>query len=501
VLGIEGVSGTVQRDAGAITSDAAAVSMAPMTPDAADSGSRPSPNQPRDTGTDPSDAATPSGTLDAGDAASQVKDASTDAAATSDAMGADASSPDSGPGASSSVHGKLIDFRRHALPGVSVTIGKTSVVTDAQGQFQIDAVAATYDAALSISVTRNNVVKKSAWLFEGLTRRDPTLQVYDGLANHSANCLFHLTNVDFAAAPNQIAVLSFGGPDGEFQYTMNQLEGSFFAGWVGSDMTQGTVHALRFERDPATDLVTRFLAYAKQPLALSMGAQSELTFNLGSSGATTLPTSAVMGSVTGPGANSRTMFIDLRFIDGAVLDLAIDSNPPANFSYLVPSLSNATATIVATEGALYPVERETLPFALARVPSLAGQTGLRLSIPSAATLAAPATNTGNVAATTMFSWVGGAQVAVLSAEIGDVTFYVVTTKQQAKLPAFPITSLSLPVAAAGVWHVQTHGSFQSVDDAANVDGFLDEDALFLRGPQRGPGTFTLSEKRTFMTAP
>ena len=513
VLGIEHVS-PAPATGGAAAPAAAGTAEQPVA-GAAVSGTT------SDAGNHPADAAQAMSMSDAGDAksdgglpaneagadAATPKDASNEAGndASSDAgtdassdASSDANTMDTGTPSTGSVHGKVIDFRKRAVPGTSVRIGQTSVTTNAQGEFDVSDVGANYDVALSLSVTHNGVAKKTAWLFEGLTRRDPTLQVYDGLIPRTSNCMVHLTNVDFSAAPNQVAMFAFGGPDGVFVDTLNDNDSSLYCTWEGPTTTQGTAHCLRLERDSSTDLVTKYWAYATQPLALSVSMPSDVTLNLGGSA----PANAtVSGGTTGPGVNSRTNFIDLHFTDGAVIDLAIDDNPSDNFSYLVPNISGATVSVLSAEGQLYPVEHETLPFMLARVDSpAAGQNGLQITIPSALAPSAPADNS-SLAADTHFTWSGGAALSLLVAELGDFTFYVLTAQKKAQLPVAPSSTLGLPPATAGTWHIETHGTFQSVDAAANSDGFLDEDALFMRGPHRGPGSFTLSEKRKLTTAP
>jgi hypothetical protein len=397
------------------------------------------------------------------------------------------------------VHGKVIDFRHHPVPSVSVAIGQTTVMTNAQGEFEFADVAATYDAVLSVSISRNNVPKRSAWLYAGLTRRDPTLQVYDGLADRFAHLTVHTQNVDFANLPNQIAMVSFGGVDGRTTLTVNQTETMDYANWFGPDMTQGTVHALRMERDANTSLPTKYLAHAQQAVAFTDAGTTEVTFDLASSN---LTTGLVTGTVTGPGQGRRSNFADLHFTDGTAMTVAIDDSAQASFSYLLPNLPNASVAVLASEGQLYPVEHESLPFSLARVVNVVpGQSGVNLQIPTAAVLSSPATNASNLNGESVFAWTLGGHVAVLGAELGDFKFYVVTKEAQAKLPVFPISAVSLPANAKGTWHVETHGAATTVDEAAGPDGFLDPDAFFLDGPPGAAGSFTLSEKRAFQSAP
>ena len=49
------------------------------------------------------------------------------------------------------VRGRIIDFYRHPVPGVTIDIAGTEVLTNAQGEFVVPDVPATYDASSSSS--------------------------------------------------------------------------------------------------------------------------------------------------------------------------------------------------------------------------------------------------------------------------------------------------------------------------------------------------------------
>jgi hypothetical protein len=168
-------------------------------------------------------------------------------------------------------------------------------------------------------------------------------------------------------------------------------------------------------------------------------------------------------------------------------------------AYLVPSVAGGTITLAASEGYL-----STPPYAVVHRDDLAaGQTGIALSVPTASSITSPASGATGVNASTLFRWSGSAKVFVWSlVSIAEYkSIFVVTTEQQGTIPTLP-AGPSLPPNGSCRWYVDTHGAFQSVDEATGSGGLLDDFGTGEPwGVWRGNGTFTRSAAFAFTTAP
>jgi hypothetical protein len=448
------------------------------------------------------------GAMDAGKGAMDAGGGGKDAGARADSAIADAGHIDSGSQTQDdgmgnptmqTVNGTVIDYFRHPLADVSVTIGATTVTTGVDGAFTIADVALTYDVALTLTTTRNNSTAHYGWLFEGLTRADPTLQIYRGLPDRSGELMISVTpSTLFPLASDRKILMDFAGSYGEFDLDLTGAATDYIsAAWIGPASTQGTAHALLWTYAGAQELPATYLAHDAHPVALTETSPGgSVSFDLDPS--TPLTTGMVSGTVTNPPGSDRKNQVFVRFTDGAVLLVADDAAVQNDFSYAVPTLANAGITVAALKGDSY-----RLPFAVAYQDNLAvGQNGISLSIPTPPSPTAPAADATGVDSNTMFQWSGGSQVFVFEA-LSDPTYdavFVVTTNKQTKIPA-ALFGL-LPANALVYWSVETHGSYASVDDATASDGLLDAFSYGrIRGPRRGAGSYTESEQRGFTTKP
>jgi hypothetical protein len=397
-------------------------------------------------------------------------------------------------GSSGTVHGQLIDVLGHQVPNVMVAIGSKTATTDAQGAFSISDVPATYDVLVTISASVRNTDARISWLVEGLTRRDPTLQVYRGLGDRFGSLRMHVTNVTFPLASDQTVMMGWAGPDGEFSDSLDSADTDYLSPqWVGPAMTLGTAHALRFSFSGAQNLPTDYLAHDSHAVGIAETGTpgGEVTFDLGG---TSKPASgAVSGSVIGATANTRSNEVYVRFTDTTALLVASDDAATGSFSYIVPNLPNAVIDVVARNDI-------NDAFAAAYADNIApNQSGVALSIPTIPTLTAPADSKTNVDQATLFQWTGDAKVFLFCANAHSNydALCVLTSQKQTHLPAAPTL--------AGMdyyWYIETHGDFASVDAASGPDGFISSySASYIRGPKRGNGTYAESSSRVFTTTP
>jgi hypothetical protein len=392
--------------------------------------------------------------------------------------GPDSGPPDAQTGAGS-VIGTVIDYQRHVVPNVMVHIGDKTATTDSQGRFTIADAAATYDVALTINTSVRNIPTSIAWQVQGLTRRDPTLQVSRGLTDRFGSILMHASNVTFPLATNQRIITGWSGPDGNFTTELSSMDLEYLSPrWVGPTVSQGTAHALLFNFASPQDFPT------------------EYTFDLAGA---KLGSTMVSGSVTGSSLNTRINHVFLRFSDSTSLPLLDDYQAGASFSYVVPTVANAVIEVVAQD------KLTGGGYAAAYADNVApNQAGIALDIPSVPTLVAPAANKSNVDATTLFQWTGDAQVFLFCANSGFNydALCVVTSKKETRLPVAPLSAIVPSANTSFSWTVETHGSFASVDEASGSEGFLSPYATeIISGPRRGSGSYAESASSSFTTTP
>jgi hypothetical protein len=414
--------------------------------------------------------------------------------------------PDAGVGGAGmsgpfTVSGHVVDFYRRPTPGLRVSIGEQEVLTGDEGEFSIAGVVPPYDVSLIASTSQSDFAfRYYAYVYQGLTRTDPTLQVYYGLPGRSSTVNLTVTGASFVEA-NRRLIFAFSSPDGYYSASgINFETPSLSPGWGGLPTTAGNAHALLVLRSSTdTDAPPlAYEAYRTTPLALGDGVASGLTLDMTASA---IPQVTLTGSVDAGPFGEHTQLVATRFADGTALPLLrVDSNQAA-FSYLVPSLPSSSLTVAALAGPPgYGVVHAD------GVPAAADQQDVALVVPRPVSLNAPANGTQAGPGTT-FAWssVGqSAQVFVWHLESEDYFegIYVVTSQSEITYPQVPGYSMTLPAPAgdfAFYWSVETHGDHPSVDAAAGPEGLFDSFALEKNigtGPLRGStGYYTNSESR------
>ena len=399
------------------------------------------------------------------------------------------------------VQGRIIDYWRHFVPNVPVTIGATTATTDANGQFTIAGVTSPYDVAFTITTIANNSPASYGWLYKGLTRVDPTLEVWDAFPDRSATELtVQVAGIDFGNYPaEQLTIVAHGGTDGAFSTDVSVANSLTDSSWYGPTATNMSGHALTWLRASSSfsALPTSYLSYDTRNLSLADMGTSSVSFDLTNR---TVPSGTITGTVT-PSASGgdRINGLYVRFPTNANIHIVRDRSQPTNFSYLVPNVTGGSVTLAAEQGYW-----STPPYAVAHRDDLsAGQTGIALTVPTASSLISPAAGATGVDASTLFRWSGTAKVFLWSM-VSDTDYkniFVVTTEQQGTIPTLPSGPM-LPANGACSWYVETSGSFQSVDEATGTGGMLDAFGTGDPwGAWRGNGSFTRSARGRFTTAP
>jgi len=456
----------------------------------------------------PPDGGVPDRSADAGIAGDTA-----DSSVPPDTAGPDGGSPDVGPDApvvdagpdqppTLTVTGRIIDYWRHPVPSVLVMIGPISVTTNVNGQFTVSGVTPPYDVLFTISTIQANTPAKYGWIYKGLTRSDPTLQVGRAFPERSASTLnIGVTSIDFANLPaNHTVHTSFGGVDGSFDTDITGTPTPhLYASWFGPTTTSMTGHALHWTRASSTtlDLPTGYSGYDTQSVALVDANVANISFALPNS---SISTGTLAGTVTASmSGGQRENSVFLRFADNAIMQLASDASQPTTFSYMTPAIAQSTLTVAAAQGYW-----STPPYSVVHKDGLpATQSGITLQIPDAPSLVAPAAGTTGVNQSTVFRWSGTAKVFMwaISFNAEYKGFFVVTSEKQGQIATMPDGPALAPNAGYS-WWVETHGSYQSVDEATASDGMLDSFRFgVLWGAMRGDGSYTSSEENSFTSAP
>ena len=399
------------------------------------------------------------------------------------------------------VRGHLIDFWGHKLSNAQVQIGDTLTTTDEDGAFTVENVPATYEASTAFELDPN--AQLFGFVFQGLTRRDPTLQVVRGLPIRYGNVLITPKN----ATPTDVQKIgvAIGGTDGNttFSTGANGVDSSAY--WEGGDTSQMTAHGLFWQHDGSfNELPTSYFAYDTSLVALAEVGKANIQLTLTKG---LLDSGNLQGTATSGGGTDRDNRVFLRFTSGASLRLVDDTPGPNTFTYNVPNLANSTITMVASEG----YDDFAGPYALVHANGLSATSKPALKIPTPATLATPADNATKVTSTTKFSFTAPASNPgpyvvkfVNNDQNGPYQYlWVVTAKKELTIPEVLGGGFSLQPDQFHYWNVQTHGKFASVDAMAGPTGFLDPLGTEgdVSGPTNASGEFTISAPRDFTTAP
>jgi hypothetical protein len=395
------------------------------------------------------------------------------------------------------VHGTVIDFWGKGISNISVTIGDQTVATDKDGKFTTETVPAEYDA--SFTVSRQGGDKIAAWVYQGLTRRDPTLQVYQAREDHGTTGYLVVTGATVAL--NDTISVSLGTPDGSTEKSnlSTDASGNYFdPDWQGAASTTGTLHALQWNVSQATMLPSAYKSYYSSLLALAEGTSLGEP-NLAMKGPVASDT--ITGTVDAAGDYNNAVFA--RFSSGANIRLVDHQPAAAAFSYLVPTLASSSISVVASQGESYEA------FGLVHKDGLSpGAAAGTLSVPAPATPLSPTSSGTQADQTTPFTFnpsadSKGAYVVHVEANQFYQAFYIVTTKKKFTLPTS--NGYSWIGGRVYFWRVETHGSFATVDQMTGPTGFAD--AYYgptqstsvgePQGPKQDSGSLTMSAKGFF----
>jgi len=396
------------------------------------------------------------------------------------------------------VTGHVIDFWGHKLSGVPVLIGTALTSTDEHGAFTVPNVPGSYDVALTIDYQGDGPRNVYSWAFLGITRRDPTLQVYSGVPIQYGN--IHLTLTNAATDTTKRVNVAFGGPDGSQEENNAVAELSFSTSWRGPATTQEHAHALLWQFD-ADELPTNYLGYDSQLVPLdNSSAQIDVKLNLAAT--SSIPSGNLTGTVSPANVADRTNEVFVRFNSGAAITIIGDPKGPNTFSYLVPTLAGSAITMAAIEGTNY----GDTSYAVAHQDGLGAGKPATLAIPKPAKPLTPTPGAKNVDGTTAFSFLpGGGNPGPFLIRIVDQDYYqgvfIVTAGTNFKLPVVPGgNQYQFDTGHNYSWSVETHGTFANMDALLGSSGYLDEFSTggdTPQGPNSNSGSYTSSAANGF----
>ena len=367
-----------------------------------------------------------------------------------------------------SVHGHVIDYWRHPVEGITVSIGGASALTDVTGAFSVANVTPPYDVSLEVKCTGvNTATRTNGYLYRGLRREDPTVQVYFASSERSGTLHAKLSGVVFDGTDDtqQVAV-GFGSPEASFGDTVDALEVTAVGQqWWGALPTIGSIHALSWTHTGTSDYdpPSAFKGYDVAPASISE-ANTTPAVLLDLSKTATIGSARITGTSSGQATGDRMNMAYVQFADNAVIKLLEDTTTVTNFSYLAPQLSGGTISIAARKGDIYG------SYVVAHKDKLTpGTQGVVLTLPEAPTLDTPLSNATINVPVTPFKWsTPGNSVSVLRIALDDTDYnliYVVTAGTTQETPKFKDAALKPKGTVAGRWSVQVHGAYPTVDDA------------------------------------
>jgi hypothetical protein len=373
-----------------------------------------------------------------------------------------------GAGSVITVSGKVIYTNGTSVAGIPVVVtGLASTNTDANGNFSIANVTTPYDIAV---VDGTN---KSAIMYRGLTRSDPTLVYVSTLlaVGHTGSISGKISGGDFT--PNQgatdVTQVAFGSPEtGSSGVTgANGAFGPVNLSWYGPTVTTGNLYALQIQNDVTPpNLPVAYKGYGvKTGIAVNDGSSLTNQFDTLQAVGTGQLT-ATVSLPAGYAFSQKSLF--LRFSPTTLLPLLSENTTATSLTYNTPTVTGASLLLgIRAQGA------GAIAYAY-KVGLSPGATGVAVSVPAAPGLSLPINGATGVDTTFTFSWTaypGGIHVFFVRAP-GYPTFYVLTAGTSTRIPNLKAVGLPLPSSAVYTWQAVGFAPFASADAAAGPAGFF-----------------------------
>jgi len=413
--------------------------------------------------------------------------------------------------ATSTVKGTVTDFYGNPIPGINVYLEGHATTTAADGSFEADGVHAPYDVIVSFPTYQFVMV------YQGLTRVDPTLPIYDGnLAAYTTSMSGTVGTTARASDEGGLLVPAGSGlADGVVQLASGggPSFGPASVSWAGSATRPTTLYALTAHLD-SNSLPTSYTGFGSLSLDLQDATPaSGLTVPLNS-----VATASMDGTFAVPAGytlGNAGVLLRLGNADsGAMIGV-----PAANLTIGGSSTGNHVPVLSGTiaYGLAAAADDGAGSDAFAWTPVPGPGTTSTLTVPPASEPVEPADNATGIAAGATFTWTkvpDALYVAWLEPGSSSYpTVLVVTTKTSITLPDLSVVNRPLPSNVDYGYSVLASGPFASIDEAMGPTGawtrsyavyaLLSFSSPAVTGPVDDHGTvfYTQSPYRTFTTAP
>ena len=401
--------------------------------------------------------------------------------------GCKSDSDSAGPGTGAiTVAGKVIDEAGRAVQSAPVVItGRPATTTDANGTFTVTDVPTPYDAAVILSSS------KTAIIYKGLTRTDPTLYFTGASVSVPNSATISGTLSGGAGYPlpvNHVSRAFFVATEDLASSIPNSTTGAYAlsTSWNGAATISGTIHGLQWETNGSGMPLTYKGYGTKTGVTITNGGSFA-----GQNVALTAATAAVVsGSVTIPaGFTLGTKSIALNFNKFGTIPLGTDATSATAFSFNVPAIAGFTLQLAATASAA------SLGSSSMAVNTTSGTTGITIAVPASPQHSLPVNAAAGVTTTTPFSWTavpGGVYVVRFDGPAGEPDLLVVTSATSATIPDLSAQGLGLGASKAYTWAIFSFGPFADMNASAGPDGLL---------AVTNGGWRSISVTRSFVTAP
>ncbi len=429
------------------------------------------------------------------------------------------------PPATINVNGTVTNIFGEPINNVAVKIGNKTDNTNANGEFTINNVTTPYNVIVV------GTIFNTGYVFEGLNRENPTLQLIDfgpaftKNAAVSGECIAN-ASVAFPTPAGRRTSITYGSDDNKFSFALTSPNAPgvipCFGGgadyalpviWSGPATLNGALHALQWEVvGGAGTLPNEYHGYGTLNLPISDGGvfpNADINFSTG------ISDGQLTGVINFPPATNYTINRNQAFVDfgtNTTTRVIDDVTAPAtNFTYETPTGPAGVKITMLGKAcdAGTPCNAVNLQGSSVAYDTDIDPTGnTTLDLPEISRPILPANAGTGINNSTDFSWENfnnGIHVIVFN---GPVNYIVVTNKSNTKIPDLSAEGLGLPAAAGYTWRIFAVNPFSNVDQATGPNGYTEDflKAFFnlINLPIVGPendGAFSLSVDRTFTTAP
>jgi len=368
------------------------------------------------------------------------------------------------------VNGYVKDIDGEPISGATVIIkGKSPTTTGASGNFSVSNVTIPYEARIIVSG-----FQQAAVVYQDLTRLDPTLFYLGSITN--SNTATITGNVPAAAGKTTLVFFVSGSE--AWYTTANQTTGNYtiYADWTGSTSSfTGSIQVLRWTPN-SNGLPQQYDAYGLENSVTISNGGTFSNHNFSSSDFTDPAEQSITGSITRPSSSylikNKNLYINFG---NAYIPIAGEAGSALtdNFSYTVPSVSNATFQIdVNAEVSAVPSSRITL---YSKKGISGGSTGVNITLASAPQLNLPANNGIGIDTTTQFLWTPGSGAGISLIYIIPMgqgpTFFIFTDGNITNIPNLNPQGLGLPAFQPYQWFTLGLYPISSIDAVAS-DSFI-----------------------------